>query len=53
MAYLVECKIYNRDVHPSLESEDGEPVPINDDIWELIQLQRKKMIDIFIHLMNF
>ena len=53
MAYLAECKVYQRDVHPSFESEDGEPITISDEIKQLLELQRFKMIDVFVHLRNF
>ena len=53
MAYLAECKVYKRDVHPLIESEDGEPITISDEIEELLQLQRSKMLDVFVQLMTF
>ena len=53
MAYLAECKIYGREVHPEFESEDGEPISITAEARELLQLQRQKMIDVFVHLINF
>ena len=40
MAYLAECKVYQREVNPEIQSEDGEPISINDEIRGLIQLQR-------------
>ena len=40
MAYLAECKVYKRETHPEIASEDGEPIIITEEIRELIQLQR-------------
>ena len=40
MAYLAECKVYKREVHEEIASENGEPITITEDIRKLIQLQR-------------
>ena len=53
MAYLAECKVYDRDVHPDIGSEDGEPIAITDEVRELLELQKQKMLDVFVHLINF
>ena len=53
MAYLAECKVYKREVHEQIGSRNGEPITITEEIGALIVLQRQKMLDVFVQLMNF